>query len=125
MDALVILRLLHAHGVRLTLRADALTAAPASALTDELRALIRENRLELVACLKDLQDTTDRLLEAAERACDYWRDGPEAREQMRRECLETPEHLRADLLAHLRAAYGESVRGSCPRPAAGLYPCGP
>ena len=46
-----------------------------------------------------------KLLAAAMRACDHWGDGPEAREQMRRECLETPPHLRADLLEHFRREY--------------------
>ncbi len=51
------------------------------------------------------QRTMKKLLAAAMRACDHWGDGPEAREQMRRECLETPPHLRADLLEHFRREY--------------------
>lgn len=50
------------------------------------------------------------LIAAAMRACDAHGDSPEAREQMRRDCLETPPHLRADLLQHLRAAYPASSR---------------
>lgn len=45
------------------------------------------------------------LLDAAMRACDAWNDTAQARDQMRRECLETPPHLRADLLDHLRHTY--------------------
>lgn len=45
------------------------------------------------------------LLEAAMRACDAWNDTEQARDQMRRDCLETPQHLRADLLAHLTNQY--------------------
>jgi hypothetical protein len=45
------------------------------------------------------------LLDAAMRACDAWNDTAQARDQMRRECLETPPHLRADLLAHLTNQY--------------------
>lgn len=45
------------------------------------------------------------LISAAMRACDVWNDSTEAREQMRRECAETPPHLRADLLDHFRKTY--------------------
>ena len=43
------------------------------------------------------------LLAAAMQTCDVWKDGPEAREEMRKQCLETPPHLRADLLEHLES----------------------
>lgn len=39
------------------------------------------------------------------RCCDHWRDGEPAREQMRKECEDTPPHLRADLLAHFQTEY--------------------
>jgi hypothetical protein len=45
------------------------------------------------------------LLTAAMRACDHHGDGRKAREQMKRDCLATPVHLRADLLAHFRQTY--------------------
>lgn len=45
------------------------------------------------------------LLQAAMRACDAWQDGPEAREQMRRDCIDTPPHLRADLRDHFNQTY--------------------
>lgn len=45
------------------------------------------------------------LLEAAMRACDAWNDTTQARDQMRRDCLETPPHLRADLLDHFNNTY--------------------
>jgi hypothetical protein len=48
-----------------------------------------------------------KLLEAAMRACDHHGDGAEAREEMKRQCLETPPHLRADLLAHFQREYPE------------------
>lgn len=41
------------------------------------------------------------LLEVAMRACDAWNDTALAREQMRQDVLQTPPHLRADLLDHL------------------------
>ena len=40
------------------------------------------------------------LLAAAMKVCDRHNDGPEARDQMRRECLELPPHLQRDLLQH-------------------------
>lgn len=46
------------------------------------------------------------LLDAAMKACDHWRDGPEAREQMKKEVMETPPHLRGDLLEHFKQVYG-------------------
>lgn len=45
------------------------------------------------------------LLPAAMRACDRHGDGEDARAQMRADCLATPPHLRADLLAHFAATY--------------------
>lgn len=48
------------------------------------------------------------LLEAAMRACDAWNDTAQAREEMRRDCWETPPHLRADLLNHFERAYPPS-----------------
>lgn len=78
--------------------------------------------------LRSLGDATrnfDPLTEAAMRACDAWGDGPEARAAMRRDCLATPEHLRADLLAHFRTAYGGQLAEPSARPAAGKHPRGP
>lgn len=46
-----------------------------------------------------------RLINAAMRACDHHGDGPQARAQMRQDCIDTPAQLRADLLQHFREAY--------------------
>lgn len=40
------------------------------------------------------------LIEAAMKVCDKHGDGEQARADMRRECLELPPHLQADLLDH-------------------------
>jgi hypothetical protein len=48
---------------------------------------------------------TAELLAAAVRACDFHGDSPAAGEQMRADCLATPPHLRADLLAHFTTTY--------------------
>lgn len=45
------------------------------------------------------------LMDAAMRACDHHGDDETAREEMRQDVLNTPDHLRADLLAHLNATY--------------------
>jgi len=42
------------------------------------------------------------LIEAAMKVCDHHGDGEPAREQMRRDCLELPPHLQADLLEHFQ-----------------------
>lgn len=106
MDAATILRKLYAAGVRLDLQqGDRLNASPASRLTDELRRLIRDHKPELVAYLTEAHQTSAELIEAAMRACDHHKDKPEAREQMRRECMDTPPHLRADLRDHFNQTY--------------------
>lgn len=46
------------------------------------------------------------LIKAAMRACDHWGDCDAAQAQMRIACLDTPPHLRADLLAHFTQTYG-------------------
>lgn len=45
------------------------------------------------------------LLNEAMRVCDLWRDSQAARDQMRREVLETPPHLRPDLREHFLNTY--------------------
>lgn len=105
MDAATIFQCLYAAGVRLELQGDRLSASPAGRLNEELRALIRTNKPALVEYLTEAHQTTLELIEAAMRACDHHGDGPEAREQMRRECHETPPALREDLRDHLKQTY--------------------
>lgn len=78
---------------------------PAGRLTDAQRTAILGHKPELIACIQESARITSALLTATMRACDYWGDGPAAREQMRQDALNTPHHLRADLLQHLRDAY--------------------
>lgn len=106
MDAAAIFQRLYAAGVRLELQGDRLSASPAARLNDELRALIRAHKPELVAYLIEAHQTTLELIEAALRTCARWGDSPAAREQMRQDIEGTPAHLRADLLAHFRETYG-------------------
>lgn len=102
-----ILRELHHAGVTLSLHGDRLTAAPSNRLTDELRELIRSRKPELIQFLMDASKTTADLLAVAMSACEAWNDSEQARDRMRRDCMETPLHLRADLLEHLRKTYGK------------------
>lgn len=113
------------HKQRVSDATEHATAMQPPAATDATAGPHGEKLHVALAKACNTQPSMQALLEAASKACDYWRDGPEAREQMRRDCLETPENLRADLLAHFKAAYGEAVRDSSTRAAAGLYPCGP
>lgn len=48
-----------------------------------------------------------RLIHAAMRACDYWGDSAASRAPMRQACIDTPPHLRADLLEHFRTMYSK------------------
>lgn len=101
-----ILSALWAEGLTVTLAAnDALAVSPASILRDAHRALLRTNKVGIVDLLRVAHDNTQQLLAAAMRACDHHGDGPAAREEMRQSVLETPGHLRADLLEHLQQAY--------------------
>lgn len=79
---------------------------PAGRLTDEQRRAILACKTELIAYIQESARLTCELLNAAMRACDRWNDGPEAREQMRQDVLNTPPHLRDDLLDHFRQVCG-------------------
>ncbi len=70
-------------------------------MVDQLRA----NKAELVEFLQAAHETTTALIEATMRVCDHYNDGDAAREEMRLDCLNTPAHLRADLLDHFQQTY--------------------
>lgn len=107
MTAQTILADLLAHGIELECTPDGRNlAVPAGALTPQQRAQVLKHKAELIRLVQESSSLTHQLLLAAMRACDYHGDGPEAREQMRQDCLNTPPHLRADLLAHFRKTYG-------------------
>lgn len=78
---------------------------PAGRLTEAQREAIRACKAELIAFIRESDSLSRELLDAAMRVCDFWRDGPEAREQMRQDVMNTPLHLRADLLDHFRQTY--------------------
>lgn len=83
---------------------------PAGRLSDSQRAAIRQHKSELIDRLRETARVTVALVEAASRACDAWGDSEEAREQMRLQCLETPPHLRAELLEYFRRTYPRGQR---------------
>lgn len=107
MTAHAILEELQACGIDLECTPDGKNlTAPANTLTPHQRAQVRTHKAELIRLVRQSERITAQLLQAAMRACDYWHDSPAAREQMRQDCLNTPPHLRADLLAHFRQTYG-------------------
>ena len=108
MTARAILEELQAHGIDLECTPDGKRlTAPANTLTQRQRAQVVEHKPELLRLVLESENITRQLLRAAMHACRHWGDGPEARAQMRQDCLSTPPHLRADLLAHFKKEYGE------------------
>lgn len=106
MTARAILEELQAQGIDLECTPDGKTlTAPADTLTDRQRTLVRKHKAELIRLVLESERITMQLLQTAKRACDHWGDSPAAREQMRQALLNTPPHLRADLLNHLRKQY--------------------
>jgi TubC N-terminal docking domain len=93
---------LWAAGVSLGLAPDGHNlTAPAGRLTPEQRALVLTRKPELVTFLQQARDTSAALIEAAMARCDQFGDDQAAREAMCTDCLATPPHLQADLLAYL------------------------
>lgn len=106
MTAATILQELLAAGIEPSLTADGANIwVPGNTLSDAQRAAIRTHKPELLALLRHSTHLTADLLAAAARACDHWNDSQAARYEMRRQCLETPPHLQAELLQHFRTAY--------------------
>ena len=73
---------------------------PAGKLTDAQRAAVLGHKPALIACILESARITALLLEAAMRRCDQFNDSDKARQDMREQVLETPPHLRQDLLGH-------------------------
>ena len=106
MTAASILEVLWAQGFTVSLvDNNRLAVSPSSKLRDTQRELLRANKAEIVALLRDAKATTDALVKAAMRACDHFNDGPADRAAMKRECITTPLHLQADLLNHFKKTY--------------------
>ena len=73
---------------------------PAGKLTEAQRAAVLGHKPALIACILESARVTQQLLEAAMRRCDQFNDSEKARQDMRKQVLETPPHLRQDLLEH-------------------------
>ena len=73
---------------------------PAGKLTEAQRAAILGHKPALIACILESARVTAQLLEVAMRRCDQFNDSEKARQDMRKQVLETPPHLRQDLLEH-------------------------
>jgi len=103
MNPTTIMAELWADGVSITLASDGVNlVAPAGRLTPAQRQFIREHKPALIDFLLATRATTDAVIESAMRRCDDFDDGEAAREQMRQDCINTPTHLQADLLAHFQ-----------------------
>ena len=106
MSAAVLIRQAFSAGVKL--RIDDCGSLKAAGPSDTLREWsprLRAHKSELLEFLQDAHASTAQLVEAAMRCCDHFGDSPAAREQMRQDAIDTPPHLRADLLHHLSRAY--------------------
>ncbi len=107
MTAASILELLWAQGFTVSLAGnDRLAVSPASTLHDSQRELLRANKAEILALLRDEKATTDALVKAAMLACDHFGDSPADRDLMRAECLAVPAHQQAELRDHFLKTYG-------------------
>ena len=73
---------------------------PAGKLTEAQRAAVLGHKPALIECILESARVTKQLLEAAMRRCDQFNDSEKARQDMRKQVLETPPHLRQDLLEH-------------------------
>ncbi|GKT16230.1 hypothetical protein AVHY2522_10920 [Acidovorax sp. SUPP2522] len=118
MTAQSILAELLACGIDLECTPDGTTlTVPAGVLTPAQRAQVLQHKPELIRLVLESSQLTSDLMRAAMHVCDRWKDSPAAREQMRRDVLSTPLHLRADLLQHLRGQYpGSNASNSNPTP---------
>jgi hypothetical protein len=74
---------------------------PAGKLSQTQRAAVLANKTDLIAYLLETSRVTAKLLATAARRCDQFNDSDQARQDMREQILETPTHLRQDLLTHL------------------------
>ncbi|MFM2448835.1 MAG: hypothetical protein RIS44_1285 [Pseudomonadota bacterium] len=106
-----LLRKAHAVGVEVRMTPHGLKAYGEQTAIAPLVAELRAHKPELIDFISEAAKTTDRLLMLAMQVCDAWDDGPEAREAMRRDCLDTPLHLRQDLIAHFQSV----TTSECPQ----------
>lgn len=75
---------------------------PVGALSPAQRSAVLTHKPDLITYLLESSRITRPLLAAAMRRCDQFNDTEKARQDMWQQVLETPTHLRQDLLDHLR-----------------------
>ena len=110
MTAADILRQAYAAGLDVTIAASGnLYVQPVEKLTPDLRALLVAHKAELLEFIRQADALTAETMARAMAVCDDHGDSERAREDMRQDVLNTPPHLRADLLAHLKQAYGKDA----------------
>ena len=90
-------------GIKLVVEGGRL-AVPAGVLTEAQREEVRLHRDELIHWLTD--PLGRKLMAAAMKVCDFWRDTPQARMQMRMDIWNTPPHLQQELLELFQQEYG-------------------
>ena len=130
MSTAALIQRAHAAGVSLQLVDGKVKARGTQAAVAALIEPLREHRADLIRWLQDAAEmvrrvaspatpeeqalVTFRLLNAAMHICEKYGDSAEAREAMRVQCLETPEHLHADLLEHFRFTRPQSRQTPAP-----------
>lgn len=83
---------------------------PAGKLSQAQRTAVLAHKSDLIVYLLESSRITAQLLDSAMRRCDQFNDSEKARQDMRVQILETPPHLRMDLLDHfLRQVSGPSI----------------
>lgn len=100
MTAAVLYQRALASGVTLRLVEGKVKAAGSHEALAELVPQLREWKPELIELLTAAHITTAALIVAAMRVCNKYDDNDDKREEMRQDCLNTPPHLRQDLLDH-------------------------
>ena len=120
MSTAALIQRAHAAGVSLQLVDGKVKARGTKTAVSALIEPLREHKADLIKWLSAAQEmvrrianpatpeehalVTFQLLNAAMRVCENYGDSEVAREAMRVQCLEVPEHLHAELLEHFRFA---------------------
>lgn len=108
-----ILAVLWAQGFTVELgEGGSLLVSPASTLHDSQREILRANKQAIVRYLQQCQAQAsrlqDELIRAAMCACNCWGDSPERREEMRQDCINTPDELKPELLKYFQVVYRDA-----------------
>ena len=108
MSAATLIRQAHDAGVSLRLLGGVVKASGNRVVVAGMVDQLRQHKGELVEFLQAAHQTTVALLAAADVVCDHFGDRDAARREMRLQCMDTPIHLRADLLDHFNQTYPQT-----------------